>query len=33
MKYVVVVIAIVLVFFGLVSGDLLDLATEIGGIY
>jgi len=33
MKYVVVVIAIVLVFFGVVSGDLLDLATEIGGIY
>jgi multicomponent Na+:H+ antiporter subunit D len=33
LKYVVVIVAIGLVFFGIVSGDLLDLATEIGGIY
>ena len=32
-KYVVVVIAILLVFFGLVSGDLLELAQNIGGAY
>ena len=33
LKYVVIVIALLLVFFGIVSGDLLDFAGSFGGVY